>query len=153
MVVEFDEPSGMLIEGRVEKSAKSGTRITVTSTPVTWKIFPLFPVIAKLYVPSTTPLGIVMLRLAMVEAPDDRMVLFGLTSTTALCKTEAVAVKFTSPANPFRLVTVILEETLPKSMTFKTLGLAARRKSGAGTVAWTWTELNAEPFVALTRIL
>ena len=95
MVVEFDEPSGMLIEGWVEKRAKSGTRITVTVRPRKWVICPLVPVTTKLYVPSTTPLGIVTLRIAVTDAPGDRMVLFGLTFTTAMRKTVAIAVKFT----------------------------------------------------------
>lgn len=101
----------------------------VSVTVVVWVIDPLVPVIVTVNVPLESPLEPVKVRVEMPLPPDVTAIALGLKLSPT--PVTAVADRDTVPANPLRLVTVMVVDVEP-SLDIRTLkGEALMLKSGA----------------------
>ena len=114
---------------------KSGVTI-VNLTTTLWDKLPLVPVTLMIHVLAGAPTAVMNVRVADAVPPDARITLVGLIlhegQTGAGQSGEGEVNRLTVPANPLRLVNVIVEIALDPDCTFCEPGLAAIAKSGVG---------------------
>lgn len=119
---------------------KSGTPVTVKATVVEWERVPDVPVTVTVTLPITVKVQ------DSVELPDPPVTVGGDRVQALLSETRA-----TSPVNPFRGDTAIVEDPANPTTTVTVAGVAAIEKSAATVeVNATLAEWEREPLVPVT---
>jgi hypothetical protein len=83
-------------------------------------------------VPGLVLLAVLIVTVELAELPDDKVTLVGASEELSPLPVPALASRLIVPANPFRLVSVMVETTEAPCWTVMLVGFDAIEKSGVG---------------------